>query len=263
MLFTSSEHAEYRRRGFVVKNRAFSERECASFRAAAQRVESGLLARISTAAPESDTTQYRLDGNRFVDLDHVTVQFEHASKLDRLRVVEPINDVEPAFDRLLDDPRLCGPMKQIVPCEQLAVWTAKLNFKHPRVGSDFGWHQDAPYWIHDSEHVEKLPNVMVLFDDANADNGCFRVIDGSHRAGCLPGCEDGRQLQGFYTHPDCVDESAQVLIEAPAGSAIFFDPHIVHGSGANESDFPRRAIIITYQPTGFAALKSGRVREIR
>jgi len=191
------------------------------------------------------------------------VQFEHASVNDRLRVVEPVNEVEPLFDRLLDDPRLCEPMRQIVACEHLALWTAKLNFKHPRVGSGFGWHQDAPYWIHDSDHVEKLPNVMVLFDDANADNGCFRVIDSSHRAGCLPGCEDGRQLQGFYTHPDCVDESAQVLIEAPAGSAIFFDPYIVHGSGANLSESPRRAIIITYQPAGFAALKIGRVREIR
>ena len=30
--------------------------------------------------------------------------------------------------------------------------TAKLNFKHPRVGSGFGWHQDAPYWFHDSDH---------------------------------------------------------------------------------------------------------------
>ena len=263
MLLTDSEQKEYRRRGFVVKNCVFSERECASFREGAQRAEARLLGRILDAAAESAATEYRLDGNRFVDLDDVTVQFEHASVNDRLRVVEPVNEVEPVFDRLLDDPRLCEPMRQIVPCDQLALWTAKLNFKHPRVGSGFGWHQDAPYWIHDSDHVEKLPNAMVLFDDANADNGCLRVIDGSHLAGCLPGCEDGRQLQGFYTHPDCVDESAQVLIEAPAGSAIFFDPYIVHGSGANLSDSPRRAIIITYQPAGFTALKSGRVREIR
>ena len=88
-------------------------------------------------------------------------------------------------------------MKQLVPSERLGLWTAKLNFKHPRVGSGFGWHQDAPYWIHDSDHVEKLPNVMVMFDDAARSNGCLRVIDGSHRAGCLPGCDDGRQLAGF------------------------------------------------------------------
>jgi ectoine hydroxylase-related dioxygenase (phytanoyl-CoA dioxygenase family) len=97
----------------------------------------------------------------------------------RLRVVEPVNDLEPLFEQLLDEPRLCQPMKQLVPAEQLALWTAKLNFKHSQVGSGFGWHQDAPYWVHDSNHVEKLPNVMVLFDDASAENGCFRVIEGS------------------------------------------------------------------------------------
>ena len=103
---------------------------------------------------------------------------------------------------------------------------------------------------------------MVMFDDAARSNGCLRVIDGSHRAGCLPGCDDGRQLAGFYTHPDAFDEEAEVLIECPAGSVVFFDPHIVHGSGANTSGSPRRAIIITYQPCGFAALKSGLIRHV-
>ena len=101
----------------------------------------------------------------------------------------------------------------------------------------------------------KLPNVMVMFDDAARSNGCLRVIDGSHRAGCLPGCDDGRQLAGFYTHPDAFDEDAQVLIECPAGSVVFFDPHIVHGSGVNASGSPRRAIIITLQPCGFAPIE--------
>lgn len=263
MVLTDTEKTEYQRRGFFVRYGTFSEKECLVFREAAQRVEKKLLEEISGATAGSITKEYRLDGNCFVDFNHVTVQLEHSAARDCLRVVEPVNDVEPVFDQLLDDPRLREPMMGLVPSQHLALWTAKLNFKHPRVGSGFGWHQDAPYWIHDCDHVQQLPNVMVLFDDANADNGCFRVIDGSHRAGCLPGCEDGRQLQGFYTHPDCVDETAQVLIDAPAGSAIFFDPHIVHGSGPNESDNPRRAIIITYQPAGFAALKSGQVREIR
>ena len=287
-VLTNLEQSQYRDSGFFVRPSLFSERECMGFRAAAQRLELALLQQSNSAGQASATTEYHLDGNRFMDIGHITVQFEHSAlqKLSvqnpdaqnsdtkylvvenpdsgsRLRVVEPVNDAEPLFDALIDDPRLCLPMKQLVPSQGLALWTAKLNFKHPRVGSGFGWHQDAPYWVHDSDHVEKLPNVMVLFDDASADNGCFRVIEGSHQSGCLPGCEDGRQLQGFYTHPDHVDEMAQVLIEAPAGSAIFFDPHIVHGSGSNQSDLPRRAMIITYQPAGFAALKSGRVREIR
>ncbi|NCF45256.1 MAG: hypothetical protein GWP70_10620 [Proteobacteria bacterium] len=254
------ELARYREQGFLLKKALFSEGECEAFRLAAQRVETKVAAALNgehlASEPAPVVQEYRLDGNRFVDLAHITVQFEHGDAEQRLRVVEPVNDLEPLFEQLLDEPRLCQPMKQLIPADQLALWTAKLNFKHSQVGSGFGWHQDAPYWVHDSDHVEKLPNVMVLFDDASAENGCFRVIEGSHRNGCLPGCDDQRQLAGFYTHPQAFDEGAQVLLDAPAGSAVFFDPHVVHGSGPNHSALPRRAIIITYQPAGFVALKS-------
>ena len=117
---------------------------------ARRQSERATMLRLRTAL-ESIRRDYRLDGNRFVDVQHVTVQFEHGANARLLRVVEPVNDVEPVFDQLIDDARLCGPMKQLVPSERLGLWTAKLNFKHPRVGSGFGWHQDAPYWIHDSD----------------------------------------------------------------------------------------------------------------
>ena len=103
---------------------------------------------------------------------------------------------------------------------------------------------------------------MVTFDDASEANGCFRVIRGSHQEGCLPGMADGSQLGGFYTDPGAFDEADQVLMEAPAGSAIFFDPHTIHGSLPNRSEAPRRAIVITYQPAGFPALKSGSIRNV-
>ena len=176
---TAAELAHYAVHGFVVRQNVFDSQECEIFCAAAERVEATMLSLADGVEHSSRYADYRLDGNRFVDVQHVTVQFEHGANARLLRVVEPVNDVEPVFDQLIDDARLCGPMKQLVPSERLGLWTAKLNFKHPRVGSGFGWHQDAPYWIHDSDHVEKLPNVMVMFDDAARSNGCLRVIDGS------------------------------------------------------------------------------------
>jgi ectoine hydroxylase-related dioxygenase (phytanoyl-CoA dioxygenase family) len=53
-----------------------------------------------------------------------------------------------------------------------------------------------------------------------------------------------------------------LLIEVPAGSLIFFDPHLVHGSQPNRSPLPRRAIVLTYQPAGFPMLKSGGYRHV-
>lgn len=260
--FSDQELGSYRKHGYFVRRGIFSSKECEQLRLAADAVETRALALANGCEGARVVTDYRLDGNRFVDIDHITVQFEHQSGAERLRVVEPVNDLSPQLDALIDDPRLWEPMCQLAGSDALSLWTTKLNLKHPQIGSGFGWHQDAPYWIHDSAHVHRLPNVMVLFDDASEENGCLRFIPGSHRQGCLPGCEDGRQLAGFYTNPNAVDLSAQVPVVASAGSVVFFDPFIVHGSGVNLSERPRRAMIITYQPGGFPALKSGLVRQV-
>ena len=130
------------------------------------------------------------------------------------------------------------------------------------VGSGFGWHQDSPYWIHDNEDVDSLPNVYVCLDKADKENGCFRVIKGSHKKGCLPGTCDNSQLGGFYTDKNHFDLEDCIDIEANAGSLIFFNPHIVHGSSPNESTQERRAYIVTYQHKDKPSLKSGKVFNI-
>jgi ectoine hydroxylase-related dioxygenase (phytanoyl-CoA dioxygenase family) len=91
---------------------------------------------------------------------------------------------------------------------------------------------------------------MVTLDDADEGNGCFRVVRGSHKSGCLPGIQDDTTLGVLFTDPACFDESLQVPAAVPAGSLVFFSPHTVHGSEPNESDRPRRAMVLTYQAAG-------------
>jgi ectoine hydroxylase-related dioxygenase (phytanoyl-CoA dioxygenase family) len=91
---------------------------------------------------------------------------------------------------------------------------------------------------------------MIALDDASPENGCFRVIRGSHRRGILPGCTGEGRLGPLFTDPRHFDESAQVPLAVPAGSLIFFSPHTVHGSEPNRSDLLRRAMVLTYQPGG-------------
>lgn len=256
LALSSTELAHYRRDGYLIRPAIFSAAEVAELQEAAELA----AARAHEACTGGST--YHLDGKRFVDVGHMTVQYEHSTGSDLIRVIEPVHELAPAFDDLIDDARLVVPMQQLVGADALALWTDKLNLKRPREGSAFGWHQDSPYWVHDCDHVDQLPNVMVTFDDASEANGCFRVIRGSHRRGCLPGTADGSQLGGFYTDPSEFDEADQVPMAAPAGSAIFFDPHTVHGSLPNRSQQPRRAIVITYQPADFPALKSGAVRNV-
>ena len=249
---SEAERIAWARDGYFVRKSAFAGEELKQLRAAADRV-----ARTAAAAASSGDA-YFLDGNRFVDVDHHTVQFEHQNGSALVRVVEPVHDLDGVFADLVADPRLVEPMRELVGAQTLGLWTAKLNMKSAEQGSGFGWHQDSPYWIHDSADVDHLPNVFVAFDAAKQSNGALQVVRGSHAKGCLPGRSDGSQLEGFFTDPSLIDTTAIVTPELPAGSLLFFSPHLIHGSQPNQSSNPRRALIATYQVAGCNELKSGR-----
>ena len=253
---SDAELKQYETDGFLIRPQVFNEAEVAAFQQAATEACDKAVA----MAPGGKT--YFLDNKRFVDCGHLTIQFEHQPGSHLVRVIEPVHELSQCFDNLIDHERIVAPMQAIIGQHDLALWTAKLNMKSPEQGSGFGWHQDSPYWVHDSDHVDLLPNVLVTFDDCRLDNGCLQVIRGSHRQGCLPGTADGTQLGGFFTDPKCFDEKDAVPMIAPAGSLVFLSPHTVHGSKPNFSPDARRAIIITYQPANFPALKSKQVRNI-
>jgi len=255
MNLSSEEILHYEARGYLVRHSVFSKDEITGLRHAIERAETN--ARHLSATGKT----YFLDGKRFVDSQGSTLQYEHEAQSEDLRVIEPIHIFDTEIDALLDDPRLVQPMQTIIGCRDLSLWTGKLNLK-PGGGSGFGWHQDSPYWIHDCQHVDQLPNVMVTLDDQDESNGCFRVIAGSHKQSILPGHNNGTQLGGFFTDPSAFNMADQVAMKVPAGSLVFFNPHIVHGSAPNMSTLPRRALIFTYQPGNQPLLKTGEVRNI-
>ena len=246
----------YRQHGYLIRESVFSVSELVVLTASVERA-------VALAHDQSANGQaYQLDGKRFVDIGNTTVQFEYGNEYETIRVIEPAHHLDAFLEALVEDVRIVEPIKSIIGVDQVSVWTNKLNLKREGKGSGFGWHQDSPYWVHDSDHVNLLPNVYLAFDDASEENGCLRVIDKSHLRGCLPGTSDGSQLGGFFTDPSCFDEKDQVLMEAPAGSLVFFVPHSIHGSEPNLSGNPRRAMVMTYQPANFPMLKTGEVRNV-
>tara|TARA_B100000963_G_scaffold3607_1_gene2776 strand:+ start:1350 stop:2126 length:777 start_codon:yes stop_codon:yes gene_type:complete len=253
---SKEEQKKYNNDGFVLREDQLSSLELELYREEFEKT-------VQKAHSFSDDGKvYFLDGKKFVDIDYLTLQFEPKPNEEYIKVIEPAHYLNLELNQIISDKRLTDPIKSILGVNQLSLWTDKLNLKRPRVGSGFGWHQDSPYWIHDSKDVDSLPNVYVCLDESNKNNGCFRVIRGSHKEGCLPGTFDESQLGGFYTDEGSFDIKDTLELEAKAGSLIFFNPHIVHGSSPNRSRQERRAYIITYQPKDRASLKSGAIKNI-
>jgi ectoine hydroxylase len=245
-----------------VRPSALAPEELRLLRAAADRVD-------ALASSWSDRGKtYALDGLRFRDVDQTTLQYEHgddANASGLARVLEPVHPLDPVFDALVDDPRLAEPARDLVGSPGLSLFTDKLNLKRARFGSACRWHQDSPYWAHLSgvwERIDHLPNVLVQLDASSTANGCFVVHTGSHRRGALPGTPDGSTLGPLFTDPLLLDPANECPLALPAGSLVFFHPHLVHGSRANRSDRDRRAVELTYQAAGHRMLKLDRERAV-
>lgn len=263
---TDEERKRYEEDGFFARAGVFGPEDLAALRAAAERVAMAAerAAREKTeavarrAAPGDD--DYRIDGNRYVEAADATIQFEHREGSETIRVIEPFHHLDPVFEAFVADPRLVVPLCGVLGSDRISLWTDKINYKRPREGSGFRWHQDSPYWSHACADCDRLPNVMITLDDADRDNGCFRLVPGSHRNGFLPGFDDGTALGPLFTNPSAFDARDAWLAELPAGSCVVFDAHVVHGSEPNRSDRARRALVLTYQPAGRTQFKRSSIR---
>lgn len=131
--------------------------------------------------------------------------------------------------------------------EDIYHWHSKIMMKEPRVGGAWEWHQDYGYWYNDGCLYPRLVSCMVALDAATRENGCLKVIPGSHHLGRL---EHGGRGKQTGADPERVEAILARIppqdCEMPPGSVLFFNCNVLHASAANLSDRPRRAYICCY-----------------
>ncbi len=210
----------YEENGFVVVESVFSEAELVDLRAAADE----LLAHSGPVVKE----------NRRLE-----IEAERHNGAPVVRKIEPIIDVVPALAALATDPRMTSAAAQLFG-EPVFLFENKLNYKPPHIGSAYPLHQDYAYW---TEYTDRLITVALHLDDATPENGCLRLVPGSHRQGIIerpPG--EGRIIARE------VDPNIAVDAPGAAGSMVVFSCYTAHHSYVNRSAFGRRAILYTYNP---------------
>ena len=112
------------------------------------------------------------------------------------------------------------------------------------VSERFEKHEWTLWSIKDGVHHVQPPvdvlDQMVTFrihlDDTSQQNGCLRVLPGSHQFGILK--------QG--TIRDYVVNQPFVICEAQAGAALVMRPHILHSSGKALQPSQRRVLHLEY-----------------
>jgi len=108
------------------------------------------------------------------------------------------------------------------------------------------WHQDRGVTLEDADNTHMV-TVWIAVNDANENNGCLRVIPGSHKNPMLAHCPASHQL---HIPPSQFDESKAVAIPVPAGGGVLFHPNTIHSSLSNHSNDIRWSFDLRYNVTG-------------
>jgi len=101
----------------------------------------------------------------------------------------------------------------------IGLWSSHFISKEPRVGRATPWHEDSSYWNGRADTMEGIITVWLALDKATEENGCMRVIPGSHLAGGFSEYERvdrATNLFGSQIKPEQIDETKAVAFELGA-----------------------------------------------
>jgi ectoine hydroxylase-related dioxygenase (phytanoyl-CoA dioxygenase family) len=167
------------------------------------------------------------------------------------------------FGRLVRDPRLLEAAKRLLE-DDVYVHQFKVNAKLAFRGEVWEWHQDYIFWRNeDGMPTSNVVTVALFLDEVNEFNGPLLFVPGSQGGGVIEprGRRDSDEGEPSWkadvsatlsytvqqdTLAELVSESGMAAPKGPAGSVLFFDGNVVHGSAPNMSPFDRMLALVTY-----------------
>ena len=174
-------------------------------------------------------------GLDFVPSPHVPNYVPGVAEYEEWLAFAKIPDVLSAVEQLI------GP--------DFLMWGSALFGKPGDGGKETPLHQDGEYWP-----IKPLASctVWLALDDSTSENGCLRVIAGSHRGKNL--FRHRRDDEGDYTLNQVLEDgrlsdAAAVDVTLEAGQFSIHDVYLVHGSAPNHSGKRRAGMTYRYMPT--------------
>ncbi|MCB0081885.1 MAG: phytanoyl-CoA dioxygenase family protein [Caldilineaceae bacterium] len=156
-----------------------------------------------------------------------------------------IYEASPAFKALVTDSAIARMAAQLTDSSELRIWHDQIQYKPQAQGGRLHWHQDSPAWATLQPKNAQI-TAWVALDDADYDNGCMYMVPGSQNwgdrqpyLGQQP--RDGSLPADFEGNPIYI-----TMCPVKKGHVHFHHCLTWHGSGANVSNRPRRAIAIHY-----------------
>jgi hypothetical protein len=151
-----------------------------------------------------------------------------------------------AFAKLLFSRTITQEVAQLTNAKELRVWHDQVQYKPVATGGVNYWHQDQPYWPVIAPPTQVT--AWVALDDAAADNGCMSMVPGTHLVGNT--IEFLQSLKTIEAMPREYQGRAIEVKLCPVKKGHVHYHHALtwHGSHANKSGRPRRAVAFHFMP---------------
>ncbi|MGI9437244.1 MAG: phytanoyl-CoA dioxygenase family protein [Geminicoccaceae bacterium] len=159
---------------------------------------------------------------------------------------------------------------------------ARLSFADPRFSSGYliskppsgpalFWHQDWWGWDDPISYTDEIAQVFFMYylTDTTPENGCLRVLPGSHRLRHKLHDADAAHGESLSRVDDPNDPlygsiEDEVPVPVRAGDLVVGDARLLHSAYANRSDQERSLITLWFHPNyqGLPAGMCARIRQV-
>ena len=132
--------------------------------------------------------------------------------------------------------------------EPVYHFQSKLTAKDPKVGGAWEWHQDYGYWYYNGCVAPKMLSFMIALDRTDVENGCLKLVKGSHKLGRLDHVQLTEEQNGADPkHMTRILETHEVVdCVLDPGDVVVFHGNTLHRSDQNRSDKRRWTLLCCY-----------------
>jgi ectoine hydroxylase-related dioxygenase (phytanoyl-CoA dioxygenase family) len=228
--------ADYARDGYIILRGVFAADEVAEIGAAIDQV-------YAEGAAHGRSFRH---GNLFYNVT------PDASGTPQVRLAQWFSYHQPVLNAVRLDPRFAEILEPLLG-RDLKQIINQLHWKTPGTRGDFAWHQDSRFRLPRKAYRNLATSYIqtgLAIDPHTPESGCMKFIRGSHTRGALD-LDTTTEVLGASLKQDVLETvglSAEDIVEVilEPGDLAFWNPYLVHGSGANRSDHKRRLYINGY-----------------
>lgn len=223
---------------------------------AAQFEEQGYLS-VENVLNEAEVLALRVGAERLVERAHGLTESTDRFMIKAFgsgggglvqQVAEP-HEMGGEWMALARDPRILDIVEALLG-PNIMLYYSMFMMKPPRQGFTAPWHQDFAFFAHNRA---RLLACQLYVDDSTLENGCIKVVPGSHKLG-LQNHYDGEKFTSKVEGDVSRFDAQALAVPMKAGGMVIWHSLTLHASDPNRSERPRRGIVFEYKDPSVSLL---------